>query len=157
MAPSGTNAVILKRKASKETSDRDLCFQDEGNGSDAGVSPDDFKRLKLSQVRGDEDDLQNKDIISPHSPDSSRRMTNGIVELRDRGNLLHSLSTSSSPSSLTRRVKESSSCNTANFQARFEELAKYKEQFGNCLVPKKSTTHPQLGIWVMNQRGKIPM
>lgn len=163
MAPSETNAVILKRKAAKETSDRDLCFHHEGNGSDVGVSPDAFKRLKLSQVRGYEDDLPDKDIISPHSSESSRRMTDGIVELLDRGNLLHSLSTSSSSSSSTRRVKESSSCNTANntgysnFHARFEELTKYKEQFGNCLVPKKSTSHPQLGIWVMNQRAQYKL
>lgn len=40
------------------------------------------------------------------------------------------------------------------WSARLEELKSYKAKFGNCLVPKKSRTHPELGIWVMNQRAQ---
>lgn len=41
------------------------------------------------------------------------------------------------------------------WKIRYNDLVAYKEQHGDCLVPKKSNTHPQLGIWVMNQRGKV--
>jgi hypothetical protein len=40
------------------------------------------------------------------------------------------------------------------WNVRLEELTAYKLKHGNCLVPKKSRSNPQLGIWVMNQRGK---
>eukprot|EP00590_Aulacoseira_subarctica_P003836 CAMPEP_0172418334 /NCGR_PEP_ID=MMETSP1064-20121228/4850_1 /TAXON_ID=202472 /ORGANISM="Aulacoseira subarctica , Strain CCAP 1002/5" /LENGTH=162 /DNA_ID=CAMNT_0013157239 /DNA_START=42 /DNA_END=527 /DNA_ORIENTATION=+ len=40
---------------------------------------------------------------------------------------------------------------TANFDdtwiARLDELTAYKQKHGNCLVPKKSRSNPQLGIW----------
>ena len=41
------------------------------------------------------------------------------------------------------------------WNARLDELKAYKEQHGDCLVPKKSRSNPQLGIWVMNQRGEL--
>ena len=42
-----------------------------------------------------------------------------------------------------------------SWNVRLEELKAYKEQHGDCLVPKKSRSNPQLGIWVMNQRGEL--
>jgi hypothetical protein len=44
-------------------------------------------------------------------------------------------------------------CYEDTWKIRFNDLVTYKEQYGDCLVPKKSHSHPQLGIWVMNQRG----
>jgi hypothetical protein len=43
------------------------------------------------------------------------------------------------------------------WHARLEELKQYKANHGNCLVPKKSQTHPELGIWVMNQRAQYKL
>lgn len=45
-------------------------------------------------------------------------------------------------------------CYDDTWKIRFNDLVAYKRQYGDCLVPKKSNSHPQLGIWVMNQRGK---
>jgi hypothetical protein len=44
-------------------------------------------------------------------------------------------------------------CYDDTWKIRFNDLVAYKKQYGDCLVPKKSHSHPQLGIWVMNQRG----
>ena len=38
------------------------------------------------------------------------------------------------------------------WQTRFDELVRYKQQYGNVLVPVASKTHPHLGRWVDNQR-----
>ena len=38
------------------------------------------------------------------------------------------------------------------WQARFDELCRYKQEFGSCQVPVCSKTHPHLGRWVDNQR-----
>jgi hypothetical protein len=40
------------------------------------------------------------------------------------------------------------------WDAKFEELQRYKERFGDCNVPLDWTENPQLGRWVSNQRCK---
>jgi superfamily II DNA or RNA helicase len=41
---------------------------------------------------------------------------------------------------------------SAAWQARFDELCRYKEAHGNCAVPAKWRENPQLGNWVSQQR-----
>jgi hypothetical protein len=73
-----------------------------------------------------------------------------------------------SPQTISRLPKEklleiltapdnSMASNDDAWNARIEELKLYKDKYGNCLVPKKSRTHPQLGIWVMNQRAQYKL
>ena len=38
------------------------------------------------------------------------------------------------------------------WKARYDELRKYKNEFGDCLVPKDYTKNPALATWVANQR-----
>jgi hypothetical protein len=40
----------------------------------------------------------------------------------------------------------------ASWNERFQELKKYKERIGDCLVPTKYSANPKLGNWVMTQR-----
>lgn len=42
----------------------------------------------------------------------------------------------------------------SNWDERFGELVKYKEQHGNCDVPQKYLKNPTLGIWVSSQRSR---
>lgn len=65
-----------------------------------------------------------------------------------------SFSHSRSPAPLTTgNIKNPLICDDT-WNVRLEELTAYKQKHGNCLVPKKSRSNPQLGIWVMNQRGR---
>jgi hypothetical protein len=48
-----------------------------------------------------------------------------------------------------------------NWEERYGELIKYKEEHGDCDVPQNSSTHKSLGIWVARQRrcydrGELP-
>jgi hypothetical protein len=42
--------------------------------------------------------------------------------------------------------------NDHTWNARFDQLCEYMEQFGDCLVPLKYSTNPKLGMWVSTQR-----
>ena len=42
----------------------------------------------------------------------------------------------------------------ALWQQRFNEMKEYQAEYGNCNVRRKWSEHPQLGIWVMNQRAQ---
>jgi hypothetical protein len=41
-----------------------------------------------------------------------------------------------------------------DWYSRLEELKAYKHEHGDCLVPNKYSTNPQLGTWVMHQRAQ---
>ena len=42
--------------------------------------------------------------------------------------------------------------NYATWNALLEQLAEYKAQFTNCLVPRQYAANPTLGTWVATQR-----
>uniref|UniRef100_A0A7S2U4X3 Helicase-associated domain-containing protein n=1 Tax=Attheya septentrionalis TaxID=420275 RepID=A0A7S2U4X3_9STRA len=42
--------------------------------------------------------------------------------------------------------------NEAIWELRFEELCQYQREHGDCMVPARYRTNPQLGHWVMTQR-----
>jgi hypothetical protein len=42
--------------------------------------------------------------------------------------------------------------NEAIWELRFEELCQYQREHGDCIVPARYHTNPQLGHWVMTQR-----
>ena len=75
-----------------------------------------------------------------------------IGSIADRASPISNASSASS--SATALSGKLSQTYDDTWKVRFNDLVAYKEQYGDCLVPKKSASHPQLGIWVMNQRGK---
>ena len=50
------------------------------------------------------------------------------------------------------KAVSSAEINQAKWDALFERLLKYKDEFGDCLVPNRYETDPSLGAWVSTQR-----
>uniref|UniRef100_A0A7S2U4T9 Helicase-associated domain-containing protein n=1 Tax=Attheya septentrionalis TaxID=420275 RepID=A0A7S2U4T9_9STRA len=68
----------------------------------------------------------------------------------------HPMSYTTSPNKL--HVQNDHDCwdnldyNEAIWELRFEELCQYQREHGDCMVPARYRTNPQLGHWVMTQR-----
>lgn len=69
------------------------------------------------------------------------------------------LNNSTSPKSLKRRktstvgyIDEKTEQDILRWYERFNELAQYKQENGDCLVPQHYDKNPSLGMWVSNQR-----
>ena len=103
-----------------------------------------------------EDDVDDDYMLAVEQRNSHfRGLSNYAVRhgaITDRASPISNASSSSN--STTALSGKLSQTYDDTWKVRFNDLVAYKEQYGDCLVPKKSASHPQLGIWVMNQRGE---
>uniref|UniRef100_A0A7S2K661 Helicase-associated domain-containing protein n=1 Tax=Leptocylindrus danicus TaxID=163516 RepID=A0A7S2K661_9STRA len=56
---------------------------------------------------------------------------------------------------LSKKVKTPRAIDADKWNARYEELKRYKLEHGDCLVPTRSKDYPHLGNWVSTQRAEL--
>lgn len=97
------------------------------------VTPEHISSDKVSEIN-------NQDVFSSTSSQSTADHTQTQTNHK------------SSLSGTKRAVTDRKQLQSKAWYERFEDLKKYKEKHGNCLVPQKYPPNPSLGIWVNKQR-----
>ena len=99
---------------------------------------------------GDRISTDQSDPIAPREDESTTRGT----EVERNRELSSSIADSDEQEWSAGKPKAVSSAeiNQAKWDALFGRLLKYKDEFGDCLVPNRYETDPTLGAWVSTQR-----